>query len=199
MTTTTIDFTLAPLVWRSWLETLNQARATPTTLLLATESAPLRSNGERISWFLPSIAGVRPGPLLFSAIIEEPTGLPPAERELAGVVVSYLNGCVYSAAFHGRRFVQLTQTSAIIECIFAEGVDTALVPRARAIVDYAVKLTLMPDRVMRSDLAHLRAAGLSDLEILDLTHVVALVAWLNRLCQTLGEPVAIADDPTNLP
>lgn len=197
MTTTTTGFTVAPLVWRSWLETLNQARATPATLLLATESAPLRAKGEHISWLLPSTAGARP--LLFSAILEEPTGLPPTERELAGVVVSYVNGCVYSAAFHGRRFVQLTQTSAIIECIFAEGVDTALVPRARAIVDYAVKLTLMPDRVMRSDLAHLRAAGLSDLEILDLTHVVALVAWLNRLCQTLGEPVAIADDPTNLP
>jgi alkylhydroperoxidase family enzyme len=62
-----------------------------------------------------------------------------------------------------------------------------------------VKLTLMPDRLLRADLAQLRAVGLSDLEVLDLTHVVALVTWLNRLCQTLGEPVATADEPTSLP
>ena len=33
----------------------------------------------------------------------------------------------------------------------------------------------------------MRAQGLSDLEILDLTHAVAMFAWANRLMQTLGE------------
>ena len=199
MTTASTAFTLGPLAWRSWLEPLDHASATPTSLLLAPENA---------SWLAaapgapPPISGTvvaLPRAPLVSAILDEPTGLPQAERELAAVVVSAINGCLYSAAFHGRRFVQLTQTPTIIERIFAEGVDTPLDPRPRAIVDYAVKLTLMPDRLLRADLAQLRAVGLSDLEVLDLTHVVALVAWLNRLCQTLGEPVATADEPTSLP
>ena len=37
-------------------------------------------------------------------------------------------------------------------------------------------------------LAALRDAGLSDLEILDTVHAVALFAWANRLMLTLGEP-----------
>ena len=40
-----------------------------------------------------------------------------------------------------------------------------------------------------ADLEPLRSVGLSDLEILDLTHVVAMFAWATRLLQTLGEPV----------
>jgi len=35
----------------------------------------------------------------------------------------------------------------------------------------------------------LRAVGLSDGEILDYTHAVAIFGWANRLMQTLGEPV----------
>jgi len=35
----------------------------------------------------------------------------------------------------------------------------------------------------------LQAAGLTDLEILDLTHVVAMFAWANGLLQTLGEVI----------
>jgi uncharacterized peroxidase-related enzyme len=197
MTIPITAFTLAPLAWRPWLEPLDYARATPTSLLLALENAPLRTTAPGAPRLMPDPAVTRP--LLVSAILDEPTGLPPVERELAAVIVSYVNGCLYSAAFYGWRFVQLTQTPTIIERIFAEGVDTPLDPRPRAIVDYAVQLTLMPDRLLRADLAQLRAVGLSDLEVLDLTHVVALVTWLNRLCQTLGEPVATADEPTSLP
>jgi alkylhydroperoxidase family enzyme len=39
-----------------------------------------------------------------------------------------------------------------------------------------------------ADLAPLRAAGLGDQELLDLTHV-AMFAWANRLLETLGEVV----------
>lgn len=113
-----------------------------------------------------------------------------ADRELASVAVSRINGCVYCASVHGRLFAQLTKQPEIIQRIFDQGVDTELEPRARAIVDYAVKLTVAPELTTRSDLSRLRSAGLSELEILDLTHVVAMFAWANRLLQTLGEPIA---------
>ena len=60
-------------------------------------------------------------------------------------------------------------------------------------VDYAVKLTNDPARMTATDLAPLRAAGLSDMEILDVTHATAIFAWANRLMQTLGEGVPPAD------
>ena len=71
------------------------------------------------------------------------------------------------------------------------GVDEAeLPPRERALADYAAKMTRNATKMTASDLEPLRAAGYSDLEILDATHAIAMFAWANRLMQTLGEPVA---------
>jgi uncharacterized peroxidase-related enzyme len=55
-----------------------------------------------------------------------------------------------------------------------------------------VKLTRAPQSLGPADLAPLRQVGLTDGEILDLTHVVAMFAWANRLLQTLGEPLRAA-------
>ena len=48
------------------------------------------------------------------------------------------------------------------------------------------KLTRDPAGMTAEDLAPLRQAGFSDLEILDVTYA-AMFAWANRLMQTLGE------------
>ena len=70
--------------------------------------------------------------------------------------------------------------------------EAALDPRRKAILDYSAKLTRDPAALGPTDAAPLRAQGLTDLEILDLTHAVAMFAWANRLMQTLGEPAAPA-------
>ena len=87
-----------------------------------------------------------------------------------------------------------------MERIQADGVDAALDPRRRAILEYAAKLTRDPAAVGPADAAPLRSQGLTDLEILDLTHAVAMFAWANRLMQTLGEPAAparVIENPTS--
>jgi uncharacterized peroxidase-related enzyme len=119
-----------------------------------------------------------------------PKGLARADRELATVVVSRINGCVYCASVHAIRFAQLTKHPEIPQAIFDRGLKTELAGRYRAISDYAAKLTRTPARMAPEDLAPLRRVGLSDLEILDLTNAVAMFAWANRLMLTLGEPVA---------
>ena len=118
-----------------------------------------------------------------------PRGLKRAERELATVVVSIINGCVYCSSVHARRFVELTKQPEIIRALYDQGLDTPLEPRLRAIVDYAAKLTREPAAMTVADLAPLRAVGMDDLEIHDLTNAVAMFANANRLMQTLGEPV----------
>ncbi len=130
---------------------------------------------------------------LFKAVMHGHGGLPRSDRELASVVVSYLNGCVYCASIHGRLFAQLTHTPEIIQQIFDAGIEIDLSERHRAIVNYAAKLTRAPHLATSADLAPLRAAGLSDLEILDLTNVVALFAWYNRLLETLGDVVYLPE------
>jgi uncharacterized peroxidase-related enzyme len=126
---------------------------------------------------------------LFNAVMYGKRGLSRADRELASVAVSRVNGCVYCASVHAQRYAQLTKQPELIKRILAEGIETELDPRSRAIVDYSVKLTLTPQKISAEDLSMLRAAGLTELEILDLSHVIAMFAWANRLMQTLGEPV----------
>ena len=53
-----------------------------------------------------------------------------AERELASVAVSRINGCVYCASVHAQRYAQLTKQSDVITRILDHGVATELEPRA---------------------------------------------------------------------
>ena len=59
-------------------------------------------------------------------------------------------------------------------------------PRERTILDYAVKLTLRPSEMQRSDVERLRGAGLSDGAILDVCKVTSYYNYVNRLADGLG-------------
>ncbi len=61
-----------------------------------------------------------------------------------------------------------------------------LSPRERALCDYAVKLTATPQKVGASDLAPLRAQGLSDTDIHDLVQVIAYFNYITRIADGLG-------------
>lgn len=61
-----------------------------------------------------------------------------------------------------------------------------LTERERALVQYAIKLNDTPAAMQESDLAPMRAAGLSDPEILHGNLVVGYFAFANRLTLGLG-------------
>ena len=58
--------------------------------------------------------------------------------------------------------------------------------RAAALCRHAGKLTLQPAAIAPSDVDALRVAGCTDKAIEDLTQVVALFAYFNRLAEGLG-------------
>jgi uncharacterized peroxidase-related enzyme len=90
---------------------------------------------------------------------------------------------------HAQRFEQLAKRNDVIEQVFADPKTAGTTPRERAIVRYAVELTLAPEVIGRAPLDSLHEAGLTKAEILDLSHTIAIFAWANRLMLTLGEPV----------
>jgi uncharacterized peroxidase-related enzyme len=69
--------------------------------------------------------------------------------------------------------------------IAADGLET-LEPRLSNIVRHAEKLTSAPSAMTESDLGELRAVGLSDKDILDLSLVVAYFNFVNRIALGLG-------------
>jgi uncharacterized peroxidase-related enzyme len=186
---TASGFTIDPVDWHAWLDTLDLADATAEQVAVLEESTPTAKTSQYYLLLVQNVAVLRQRSRLFNAVMYGQKGLSRAERELASVAVSRVNGCVYCASVHAQRFVQLAKQPDLIQRILDQGVEAELAPRQRAIVDYAVLLTRDPAGASPADLAPLRAAGLSDLEILDLTHVVAMFAWANRLLQTLGEVV----------
>ena len=51
---------------------------------------------------------------------------------------------------------------------------------------YAVKLTVLPQSVVATDIEALRAEGFSDRDILDICEVTSYYAYVNRIADGLG-------------
>ena len=126
---------------------------------------------------------------LFNGIMYEPGGMSRAERELGATAASFVNRCIYCAAVHASRYNQITGDESLMHKLFHDGAAADVAPRARAILQFAVKLSACPPEVGAGDIAALREQGLSTEEIVDLTLSTALFGWANRLMHTLGEPV----------
>jgi uncharacterized peroxidase-related enzyme len=181
------DFTRGELGWQPWItpvdldaatdEQRQALKITPSNRAVGAYSLVLAHDPEALNERSP----------LYNGIMFGAKGLPRAERELGAVTASRINGCAYCASVHALRFNQLAKQPGVMESVQHDGVEAKLEPRLQAVLDYAAKLTRDPAAITPADAAPLRAQGLSDLEILDLTHAVAMFAWANRLMQTLGE------------
>jgi uncharacterized peroxidase-related enzyme len=126
---------------------------------------------------------------LFNAIMYDNGGLSRAERELGAIGASIVNRCVYCAAVHASRHAQLEKSDAVTDAILAAGETVKLDPRNQAILDFSIRLSRAPSEAGPDDIAALRAAGLTDDEVVDLVLSAALFGWANRLMHVLGEPV----------
>ncbi|RQO50464.1 alkylhydroperoxidase [Variovorax sp. KBW07] len=189
-------FTNEVLSWKPWLDMVNVDSATPAQLAALDEMSP---QARTSPYFL--VLAHQPEILLqrsiaFNAIMFAPGGMPRAERELGATVESRVNGCVYCASVHAQRFEQLAKRNDVISQVFEEPSSAGTTPREKAIVAFSAKLGVEPDKVSADDIRGLKEVGLSELEILDLVHSVALFAWANRLMLNLGEPIFPADAAT---
>ncbi|MEA2875593.1 MAG: hypothetical protein QOF14_789 [Hyphomicrobiales bacterium] len=188
------DFTHGELEWRPWVAPLDLNVATEAQLVALKVTPSNRAVGAYSLVLAHDPEALSERSPLYNGIMFGAKGLPRADRELGAVAASRINGCAYCASVHALRFTQLTKEPEVMERIQRDGVDAALDPRRKAILDYSAKLSRDPASVDPADAAPLRAQGLTDLEILDLTHAVAMFAWANRLMQTLGEPAAPAHE-----
>ena len=182
-------FTNEVLGWKAWLDTVALDSATPEQIEALEVMSP---EAKQSAYFL--LLAHQPEMLLqrsvaFNAIMFAPGGMPRAERELGATVESRLNGCIYCASVHARRFEQLAKRSDVIEQLFRDPSNAGTTPREKAIVEFSGELALNPDALSAGHVQALRKVGLTDMEILDLVHSVALFAWANRLMLNLGEPI----------
>lgn len=123
---------------------------------------------------------------LYMTVMFGKSGLSRAEREAVAVVVSATNDCTYCVRHHTEALRRYIEDQEVLDLLRAgDGLET-LEPRLSNIVRHAEKLTSAPSAMTESDLGELRAVGLSDKDILDLTLVVAYFNFVNRIASGLG-------------
>ena len=181
-------YTDETLDWRAWLAPLKLDQASPLQLEVLDESHPQSRTSSYYLTLAHQPLMLRHRSAAYNAIMYAPGGLPRAERELGAMVVSVTNGCVYCTSVHAQRFEQLAKRSDTVEQVFDDPRSAGTTEREKAIARFAIAVTERPDRLSAQDIAPLRAVGMSDEEVIDLLHAVAIFGWANRLMQNLGEP-----------
>ena len=182
-------FTNETLQWRSWLQPVDLAQATPAQLAVLDESHPQARTSEYYLTLVHQARMLQHRSIAYNAIMYAPAGLPRAERELGAMVVSVTNGCVYCTSVHAQRYAQLARRTDTVEQVFTDPATAGSTPREQAVARFARALTLRPEALADDDLTDLQAQGLGDTDLIDLLHACAIFGWANRLMHNLGEPV----------
>lgn len=110
------------------------------------------------------------------------------EREVIAVAVSRANGCAYCVAHHSDALGRYEKDPAVVAAVQG-GVWEGLKAREAALCRYADKLTRQPSACTETDVGVLRAAGLSDAEVLDAAQITGYFNFVNRLVLGLGVAV----------
>ena len=181
-------FTNETLGWRSWLSPLDVVQATGLQQAVLDESHPQARASAYYLTLIHQPLMLRHRSAAYNAIMYAPGGAPRAERELAAMVVSVTNGCVYCTSVHAQRFAQLARRHDTVEQVFRNPATAGVDERERAIARFAQAVTLRPHTLAAADVAPLRQLGMSAEQILDVLHAAAIFGWANRLMHNLGEP-----------
>jgi uncharacterized peroxidase-related enzyme len=109
------------------------------------------------------------------------SGLSKLEREMIATAVSAQNRCYYCITAHGASVRLLSGDPVLGEQVVMNYRAARLDKRQRAMLDFAVKLTVQPWEIEDEDRARLRGAGFSERDIWDIAAVAAFYNMTNRL------------------
>ena len=122
----------------------------------------------------------------FRAVMEGPSELTPAEREMICLAVSAENQCLYCLVAHGAELRQKLGDPILGDRITFDYRRAGLSERQTVMLDYAVKITAAPVECSEEDIDYLRAIGFSDEGIFDIIETAALFNFTNRLASGSG-------------
>lgn len=113
------------------------------------------------------------------------SGLTKLEREMIAVAVSSINQCYYCLTAHGAAVRQLSGDPAFGEMMVMNFRAADLSDKQRAMLEFAVKLTEQPAKVVEADRETLRKAGFSNRDIWDIASTAAFFNMSNRVAAAI--------------
>jgi len=115
------------------------------------------------------------------ALMEKEGGLTKAEREMIVVATSGANECQYCVVAHGAILRIRARNPYIADQVAINFRKADITPRQKAMLEFALKVSLSAQTVGEADYAALRAHGFSDEEAWDIGAIAAFFALSNRL------------------
>ena len=104
---------------------------------------------------------------------------------MIAVAVSNENRCYYCLTAHGAAVRQLSGDPVLGEMLVQNYRAADLAPRHRAMLDFAVKLTIASWSVEEGDREALRRAGFSERDIWDIAAVASFFNMSNRMASAV--------------
>jgi uncharacterized peroxidase-related enzyme len=118
---------------------------------------------------------------MYNDLMLGPSGLSKLEREMIAVAVSSQNRCYYCLVSHGAAVRQYSGNPLLGEQMVMNYRVARIDKRQRAMLDFAVKLTVQPWSVEDLDREKLRRAGFSERDIWDIAAVTGFFNMSNRV------------------
>ena len=123
---------------------------------------------------------------LYAVVDATPSDVPDHVRRAVALLTSVLNGCLFCTAGHIEKLTEAGHGQLAQAIKVDPGGAVTGDPRADAALSYARKLVTDPRHVVEEDVAALRDAGWSDLDILDINNISAYYCYINRVAAGLG-------------
>ena len=125
-----------------------------------------------------------------AALHDETNKIPTWFQETISSYVSILNKCEYSLANHWKNAAYLIgdskKASKIKKALDQHKPENAFDGKELEMLNYARKLTLYPDKIVKSDIERLKRLGFGDGEILEANQIICYFNYVNRLINGLG-------------
>ena len=125
-----------------------------------------------------------------SVLHDESNTIPTWFQETIGSYVSMINDCPYSLANHWANAAHLIddpeRAAAVETALRARRPQDAFDGAELALLRYAEKLTVSPDKMEETDIAQLRESGVNDGEILESNQIICYFNYVNRSINGLG-------------
>jgi uncharacterized peroxidase-related enzyme len=122
------------------------------------------------------------------ALMEKDGGLTKAEREMIVVATSSANQCLYCVIAHGAILRIRAKNPLIADQIAVNYRKADITPRQRAMLDFAMKVSLEAGTISEQDFADLAGHGFSDDDAWDIAAISAFFALSNRIANVTAMP-----------
>lgn len=120
------------------------------------------------------------------ALMERAGGLTKAEREMIVVATSGANGCQYCVVAHGAILRIRAKNPLVADQVAVNYRKADVTPRQKAMLDFAMKVSLEAQAVTDADYEALAAHGFSEDDAWDIAAITAFFAMSNRLANAFS-------------